>query len=313
LNNAIAIDVSARKLAFYNAWNERQQAQLKIDLLAKEQQLQQEELRSSLQQNRFLFISILGIIVTGIVLIRNILLKKRNEAHLREIAENELRIQKLETKRQLGELEMQVLRTQMNPHFIFNSLNSINRFILQSDRLQASEYLTQFSNLVRRILQDSQSKMITMQRELESLELYLSLEALRFDNHFSYSITVDPDLDISTVNVPPLVIQPYTENAVWHGLLHKTEKGILKIEIAPEQGFLLIKISDDGIGRKQAGQLAEQHAGSHKSMGIGITSQRIEMAHDDVRVTSVTINDLIDANGDPCGTQVILKLPLSHD
>ena len=276
LNNTIDIDVSARKLAFFNALNEREQARLKIDLLAKEQQLQQEELNRSYEQNKFLLISILGLALTGIVLGRNILLKKRNEAHRRKLAENELRIQKLESKKQLSELEMQVLRTQMNPHFIFNSLNSINRFILQNNKLQASEYLTQFSRLVRMILQDSQCKLITLQRELESLELYLSLEALRFDNHFSYQIIVDDKVDVSAMSVPPLIIQPYAENAVWHGLMHKKERGQLKIEVVIENKFLLIKILDDGIGRKQASHLADQSA-DHKSMGLGITSQRIDM------------------------------------
>jgi tetratricopeptide (TPR) repeat protein len=171
LNNQISIDNSARKLAFYKTSHEREQAQLKIDLLNKQQQLQQEELKQTSQQRKFLAIGLLALILIGAVTVRNILLKKGNEKHLRELAENELQIQRLETKRQLGELEMLVLRTQMNPHFIFNSLNSINRFILQNNKLQASEHLTKFSRLVRMILQNSQSKLITLQQELESLEL----------------------------------------------------------------------------------------------------------------------------------------------
>ena len=313
LNNAMDIDVSARRLAFFNASNEREQAQLKIDLLAKEQQLQQQELSRSLQQNRFLFASILGLALVGVVLVRNILLKKRNESNLRKLAESELQIQKLESKRQLSELEMQVLRTQMNPHFIFNSLNSINRFILQNKKAQATEYLTQFSRLVRMILQDSKSKSIPLRRELESLELYLSLEALRFDNHFLYKITIGDDVDTSTLRVPPLIIQPYAENAVWHGLMHKKEGGQLKIDVAVEDQFLLIKIVDDGIGRKQAASLAEQPNADHKSMGLDITSQRIAMTHGEMKLQSVIINDLVGPEGEPCGTEVILKLPVTYD
>ena len=313
LNNAIDIEVSARKLAFFNATNEREQSQLKIALLANEQQLQQQELDRSMQQNRFLFASILGLALVGIVLVMNILLKKRNETNLRKLAENELQIQKLESSRQLSELEMQVLRTQMNPHFIFNSLNSINRFILQNNKAQATEYLTQFSRLVRMILQDSKNKSIPLQRELDSLELYLSLEALRFDNHFSYKITIGDDVDVSVLKVPPLIVQPYAENAVWHGLMNKKEGGHLRIDVATENQFLVIKISDDGIGRKRAANLAGQSNTSHKSMGLDITSQRIAMTHGEMQVQSVIINDLVGPDGDPCGTEVILKLPVAYD
>lgn len=314
LNNTIAIDVSARKLAFYKSSNERQKAKLKIDLLDKERQLQEEELKQTAQQRGFLFISIVGLLITGFVLGRNVLLKKKNEAHLRELAENELRIQKLESKKQLGELEMQILRTQMSPHFIFNSLNSINRYILQNNKFQASEYLSKFSRLVRMILQDSQSKSITLERELESLELYLSLESLRFENHFTYNITIPDDVDVSGLHVPPLIIQPYVENAVWHGLMHKEEKGRLSIDIYVESEFLFIKIVDDGIGRDRATRLAEHSSTDHKSMGLGITSQRIAMAQEQQTPgPSVFINDLVDAGGEPCGTEVILKLPVTHD
>ena len=134
-------------------------------------------------------------------------------------------------KHKATELEMQALRAQMNPHFIFNSLNSINRFILQNNKEQASEYLTKFSRLVRLILQNSQAALITLESELEALELYLELEALRFNNRFSYKISVSDDIDTEVIKVPPLIIQPYAENAIWHGLMHKESKGYLDIEI----------------------------------------------------------------------------------
>jgi LytS/YehU family sensor histidine kinase len=119
---------------------------------------------------------------------------------------------------------MQALRAQMNPHFIFNSLNSINRFILQNERVQASEYLTKFSRLVRLILQNYQCALIPLESELESLELYLNLEGLRFNYHFDYKISVPKDLDKSALQVPPLILQPYAENAIWHGLMQKKTK-----------------------------------------------------------------------------------------
>ena len=173
-----------------------------------------------------------------------------------------------ELKQQSTELEMQALRAQMNPHFIFNSLNSINRFILRNDRLQASEYLTKFSKLVRMILQNSQSSLIPLESELESLGLYLEMEALRFNYHFDYKISVPKDLDIEVLKVPPLILQPYVENAIWHGLMHKEEKGQLNIDVSQEEDHLYFKVTDNGIGSKKASELASKSATKHKSMGL---------------------------------------------
>src|SRR4030095_4196207 len=156
-----------------------------------------------------------------------------------------------------------------------NSLNSINRFILQNNRRQASEYLTKFSKLIRLILQNSQAELITLESEVESLQLYLELESLRFDHHFQFKIKVDPDLDISSIKVPPLIIQPYAENAIWHGLMHKEEKGNLAVELFEEENLLCCKITDDGIGRKKASELKSKSASTHKSMGMRITADRI--------------------------------------
>jgi LytS/YehU family sensor histidine kinase len=205
---------------------------------------------------------------------------------------------------------MQALRAQMNPHFIFNSLNSINRFILQNNRTQASEYLTKFSKLVRMILQNSQASLITLESELESLELYLEMEALRFNYHFAYKISVPKDLDIEVLKVPPLIIQPYVENAIWHGLMHKEEKGSLGIEVTQEDNYLFFKVTDDGIGRKQAAALASKTATKHKSMGLRITADRIAMMQSS-NGSPVTINDLVNPDGSAAGTEVILKIPLT--
>ena len=216
-----------------------------------------------------------------------------------------------ELKQQSAELEMQALRAQMNPHFIFNSLNSINRFILQNDRLQASEYLTKFSKLVRMILQNSQASLITLESELDALGLYLEMEALRFNYHFTYKISVPKDLDIEVLKVPPLIIQPYVENAIWHGLMHKEEKGQLDIEISEEGDHLYFKVTDNGIGRKRASELASKSATKHKSMGLKITAHRIAMMqHSGDEVSPVTINDLVEPDGTAAGTEVIIKMPV---
>lgn len=231
-----------------------------------------------------------------------------------------LQLERSEKEKQLAnlnrrttELEMQALRAQMNPHFIFNSLNSINRFILQNNRAQASEYLTKFSKLIRLILQNSQASLITLESELDSLQLYLELESLRFDYHFDFKITVDEDLDASTIKVPPLIIQPYAENAIWHGLMHKEEKGHLEIELFLENKLLCCKIVDDGIGRKKAAELKSKSASTHKSMGMQITADRIAIMHQKQQTgTIITVSDLVLAGGEAAGTEVLLKVPFQQ-
>lgn len=217
-------------------------------------------------------------------------------------------------KQKSAELEMQALRAQMNPHFIFNSLNSINRFILQNNKAQASEYLTKFSKLIRLILQNSQSALIPLESELESMELYLDLEALRFEQRFDYKITIDKDLDISALKVPPLIIQPYAENAIWHGLMHKKEKGQLDIEIHQENEHLYFKITDDGVGRKQAAAQSDKSVTHHKPMGLRITADRIAMIQrSGSGEPAIRINDLQGPDGGDAGTEVLIRLPVIYD
>jgi LytS/YehU family sensor histidine kinase len=221
---------------------------------------------------------------------------------------------KAEMLQKTTQLEMEVLRTQMNPHFIFNSLNSINRFVLKNDKAQASEYLTIFSKLVRMILQNSQASLVTLESELESLKLYLELEALRFNYHFDYHISVADELDISALKVPPLCIQPFVENAIWHGLMHKEEKGKLEIEVEQDDDYLMIKVEDNGIGRQKAALFSAKATTRHTSMGLHITAQRINMLKSSkIEGTPVTVNDLVDADGSPAGTEVTIKMPLIYD
>ncbi len=310
----VANDLVKGKFAAYN-YNQQ------INLLNKEKQLQQQQLKQSTQQKQFLIIGLVILFILAFVIFRNISLKRKNEANRREIAESELQLQKLESEKtkaelhqQASELEMQALRAQMNPHFIFNSLNAINRFILQNNRAQASEYLTKFSKLVRMILQNSQASSISLENELDSLKLYLELESLRFENHFNYKIVVSDEVDADALKVPPLIIQPYVENAIWHGLMHKEEKGNLEIEITEGSNYLLFKIKDDGIGRKQAATLASKSATRHKSMGMQITANRIEMLqHEKSTSDTITITDLILPDGSPGGTEVLIKIPRYYD
>ena len=260
-------------------------------------------------------------IIAGLLLVGGIYAAIRYRLHQKfrlrlESSEKEkqladMRQSTAELKQQTTELEMQALRAQMNPHFIFNSLNSINRFILQNNRLQASEYLTKFSRLIRLILMNSQTALINLESEIESVKLYLSLESLRFDYHFEYKLSVHPDLDISVLKVPSLIIQPYIENAIWHGLMHKKEKGQLDIELSQEEDHLYFKITDNGIGRRHSAALASKSATLHKSMGLGITARRIAMLQSgNYEGSSVVINDLVNEDGSAAGTEVIIKIPV---
>jgi hypothetical protein len=231
-----------------------------------------------------------------------------------QLERSEKERQMAELKQKGTELEMQALRAQMNPHFIFNSLNSINWFIQENNKVKASEYLTKFSKLVRLILQNSKASLIPLESELESLALYLDLEVMRFDYHFSYKISVPPDMEVSVLKVPPLIIQPYVENAIWHGLLHKEEKGQLNIELGEKGGQLFLKIADNGIGRNQAAAFGSKSATKHNSMGMQITRERIaKLQRLGAKESSVTINDLLLADGSAGGTEVIIKIPVMYD
>jgi hypothetical protein len=176
----------------------------------------------------------------------------------------------------LNELENSALRTQMNPHFIFNSLNTINSFINSNDRAQANQYISKFSKLVRLILDHSREKKIVLKDELEVAELYMQLEQIRFENKFVYKVVVN-EIDASGVEVPPLIIQPFVENAILHGLLPGDREGLLLVDISLKNGLLLCTIQDNGIGREAAKKIREKSGYSRKSHGMEITMKRIEL------------------------------------
>ena len=146
------------------------------------------------------------------------------------------------------------------------------------------------------------------------MQLYLELEALRFDHHFEYKIIIDKELDISSIKVPPLIIQPYAENAIWHGLMNKEEVGLLQIELHEQDEMLYCKITDDGTGRKKATELKSKSASTHKSMGMQITASRIAMMKKDEQTdTQIKITDLVLPDGSAAGTEVLLKIPVCYD
>lgn len=216
---------------------------------------------------------------------------------------------KAEYDARIAQLELSSLRAQMHPHFIFNSLNSIKSFIADNEPRTATRYLNKFSQLVRSILNNSRHARVDLRSELKALELYLELEQMRFENSFDLSITVAPDIDQDSMTIPPLILQPYAENAIWHGLMHKDGDRRLQVEISKNSDMLLATVRDNGIGREAAQHLKSRSATKHKSLGMNITSEIIQRTHAD-GVTGVEIKDLVDANGDPCGTEVHITIPI---
>ncbi|MGZ8552255.1 MAG: sensor histidine kinase, partial [Chitinophagaceae bacterium] len=201
---------------------------------------------------------------------------------------------------------------QMNPHFIFNCLSSINRYILINKTEEASDYLTKFSRLIRMALHNSEKTYITLENELEALRLYLDLERLRFKNAFNYSITFINTIDTNAVYIPPMLIQPFAENAIWHGLMHKKGTGCLEIRLCAEDKTLTCVIMDNGIGRSMAASLNSRSAEKNKSMGVEITAGRLALLNKSKNEAAVfNIEDLTDDDGNGCGTKVILTMPYS--
>jgi LytS/YehU family sensor histidine kinase len=200
----------------------------------------------------------------------------------------------------------------MNPHFIFNCLNSIKLYTLENDSEAASEYLTMFSQLIRLVLENSRSEKVTLEKELETLRLYIELEAMRFKNKVQYQIHVSPDVDEQYIELPPLLLQPYVENAIWHGLMHKKTGGHISIDVSqPAEHLLKIEISDNGIGRRMAEAYKSKTATRQKSFGLKMTSERIDMINQLYQIKAdVKILDLKDEKGEATGTKVTVAIPV---
>lgn len=183
-----------------------------------------------------------------------------------------------ELKADVAETEMKALRAQMNPHFIFNSLNSISNYITQNN-IQTADYFTiKFAKLMRMILEYSEKKEITIAEDLQALELYMKLEAMRMQDKFSYTIHIDPEIDPENTYMPPLILQPFIENSIWHGISPKNGKGKITLSIRKDKDMLLCMIEDDGVGRKASENFKSQESsGKKKSMGLGITKERINL------------------------------------
>ena len=217
----------------------------------------------------------------------------------------------LKNEKKLLSLEQTMLRSQMNPHFLFNSLNSIKLYIINNEKKNAVHYLNKFSKLVRKILEASSLKEISLAEELETVELYMNIENIRFSNEINFTIAIDDHIDVDTVKIPSLILQPFLENALWHGLSSKEGEKNIQLHISKENDrFINIAIIDNGVGREASEKIKRAKVLKRKSIGIDITKERLANFSKDYQ-NSFTINfqDLYDEAHQAIGTQVNLHIP----
>ncbi len=205
-------------------------------------------------------------------------------------------------------LALKSLRSQMNPHFIFNALNSVNHFIAQQDERTANKFLSEFSLLMRLVLENSQEDFIPLQKEQEILALYMKLEHYRFRDKFEYSIQMDPEINVESIEIPPMLIQPYIENAVWHGLRYKETPGHLNLSFKKSGNNVVVEIADDGIGREKSAALKTPNQKKHSSTGLKNIRERLAILNRVYKANyRVVIDDLVEGQG----TRVQIFLPVT--
>ncbi len=268
-------------------------------LLLKEQEKKQIIFEEQVKRHRLqiLFSILLVVLIFGIVF----------------LIYNRMQLKKtLTLQKELAEYEQKALHLQMNPHFVFNCLGSISSFIVQNGTDSAIKYLAKFSKLMRLTLEYSKESLIPIDKEIESLQNYLELEQLRFNQVFDFKITKSDEIE-DDLALPPLLLQPFVENAIIHGLIPKQEKGKIAISFKLEKDKLLCTITDNGVGLEASQKLKEQSVSIHKSMALDITKKRLEMMETTTQKKSfVTINEVVDEKGLVKGTKIVLHLPVQY-
>lgn len=278
-------EISSKQSRISGLEQERELSQSKYDLAVTEQQLVQESVKN---QQWVIYSLIFGLILMGLA---TFFFYRSNQQQ--KLANNLLALKSL--------------RSQMNPHFIFNALNSVNNYIAKSDERSANRFLSEFSTLMRSVLENSEEDFIPLSKELELLEVYVKLEHSRFPEKFDYELIIEKNVDVDAFQIPPMLLQPYIENAIWHGLRYKEEKGVLNIHLkTKDKESVEIIISDNGIGRKKSSQLKTQNQKKQKSKGMGNIKKRVAILNDMYKdKVDVHISDL---ETDGTGTRVTLTL-----
>ena len=269
---------------------ETEQKEKQILVLSQENQLQELMIR----QNAFFLLGLGGLII--LVVLFAIMLLRQN---------------KIKADQQAILLKQQLFRSQMNPHFIFNSLGSIQSSIINEEPDKAVKYLSKFSKLMRNILDSSQEETISLKDEITTIENYLELQKVRFPRKFDYSIDVDEDIDKEQLFLPPMLAQPFIENAIEHGIKHKGSKGNIHVRFKLNERNLIYEVEDDGIGREKAQEILKKQNTDHKSLATTITQERIKVLNKKSKhKITLVILDLKNEHMDRAGTKVVFEIPV---
>lgn len=322
------LDASVEHLKKYNSWRDSifnenktksyQNQQVMMEVYEKDKQLETQAMQVEflngrvLLENRWkwsLFLASLFLLIAGLLYYQ----KYRERHRYSNVLEFKNRViteQKKEIEEINLQLEKRMLRAQMNPHFIFNSLSSIQYFINTNDKKSALHYLSHFSTMLRKVLETSVNVNMVLKDEVELIKTYLELEALRFEENFSYQIHVDGQLDVERYEIPSMLIQPFVENAILHGLMPKDGEKELTIDIRESGPHIQCTITDNGIGREAAKRINEHKKGKSRSRGISVTQQRIALLAKKYGLeTEIKYTDLFDVHGKAAGTTVEIRIP----
>ncbi|HDY76123.1 MAG TPA: sensor histidine kinase, partial [Candidatus Marinimicrobia bacterium] len=261
-----------------------------IELLSKENELRNLQVR----QSRFFLFGMVGLAV--FIIVFAIFIVRQN---------------RLKSEQQNVLIRQKLLRSQMNPHFIFNSLASIQNTIISNNPEKATRYLARFSKLVRNILDSSVEELIPLEEEISTIENYLELQKFRYPDKFDFKIEIDPELDTDSLLIPAMLVQPFIENSIEHGVKHKEGKGNIRVRFKKKDDLLVIEVEDDGIGREKAQELLMEQEKDHKSLSTGIILERLKVLNRKrKRKITIEITDLVDSNGNPLGTLVRTTIPV---
>ena len=269
------------------------------------------ELLSSKLQKRKISSIILSTVLVGLFLLFYFFRRQQKE---KERLTHEVKSAIIAKKEKLYmEKEMEALRAQMNPHFLFNSLNSINYYILNEEPREASNYLTKFSQLMRSILANSKERYVTLDQELRAMRLYTEIENVRFDKRFEYIERIDIDVDIGNIYIPPMIIQPFIENSIKHAFVGVAHQCVVKLEVSQKDGQLVIIISDNGIGRERSSKLKSRSREEKRSLGLDITKDRLDLISKLYNFhASMDIEDVYDEEGASRGTKIVVRIPIQY-
>ena len=289
---------------------ETEKKEAQIQALSQEKEIQ--DLR--LKQQRYGLIGLGGILVlllsAAFLIVHQRRLKEEQRITELELQETKKR---LDIEQQSRASELKAIRSQMNPHFVFNALNSIQDYIMSNEKKLAGKYLGKFADLMRIFLEHSQVKQITIAEEIDALQLYLELEKLRFEDKLSSKIIVDDSIDTG-IMIPSLLLQPYVENAIKHGLLHKADDRQLEISISSEKAMLKCEIIDNGVGRKKSAEINKIRNPNHKSFASKAVKSRLELLNHDRKNPIIDeVIDLYNDEGEPLGTKVLILIPLNDE